>query len=382
MSQTKVQPTFVTDTPPFDNFRSTGFTDLGTSTIMEINDDSVHFAANVIMTGSLIQNSLQIPTDAAPTPTTEGAMEWDSDDDKIKIGDGAGTLTFSSDETTATLFNKTLNFSNNTIVANSLVILEIVGDGSGNANLVFANAATLTSPVLVTPDLGTPSAGTLTNATGLPISTGVSGLGAGVATFLGTPSSQNFLNAVTTPTGTGRVVFSNSPNVNTAITTSTTTFSLINTTATTMNFAGAATAINMGTATGTLFGPRDIRTTDTTANVMNVTSTTLNLGGAATTVNIGAGTGTLTIGNPTVNINDAAGEFQINGTKVVDARITGWTAATGTGSKATFATFAGQDISASPTEAEVQAIDDHVVILSQRVKQIIDDLISHGLIGT
>jgi hypothetical protein len=40
------------------------------------------------------------------------------------------------------------------------------------------------SPTLVTPNLGTPSAGTLTSCTGLPISTGVSGLGTGNATAL------------------------------------------------------------------------------------------------------------------------------------------------------------------------------------------------------
>ncbi len=43
---------------------------------------------------------------------------------------------------------------------------------------------TLTSPILTAPVLGTPASGTLTNATGLPISTGVSGLGTGVATAL------------------------------------------------------------------------------------------------------------------------------------------------------------------------------------------------------
>jgi hypothetical protein len=42
-----------------------------------------------------------------------------------------------------------------------------------------------TSPALVTPNLGTPSAATLTNATGLPVSTGITGLGTGVATALG-----------------------------------------------------------------------------------------------------------------------------------------------------------------------------------------------------
>ena len=70
---------------------------------------------------------------------------------------------------------------------------------------------TLTSPTLTTPALGTPASGTMTNVTGLPISTGVSGLGANVATFLATPSSSNLISAITDETGTGALVFATSP---------------------------------------------------------------------------------------------------------------------------------------------------------------------------
>lgn len=64
-----------------------------------------------------------------------------------------------------------------------------------------------TSPALTTPDIGTPSAGVLTNATGLPIATGVSGLGTGVATFLATPTSANLASALTNETGSGTALF-------------------------------------------------------------------------------------------------------------------------------------------------------------------------------
>lgn len=62
--------------------------------------------------------------------------------------------------------------------------------------------------------LGTPASGTLTNCTGLPVGTGVSGLGTNVATFLATPSSANLAAALTDETGSGAAVFATSPTVN------------------------------------------------------------------------------------------------------------------------------------------------------------------------
>lgn len=85
-------------------------------------------------------------------------------------------------------------------------------DETGSGAAVFA-----TSPTLVTPVLGTPTSGTLTNCTGLPVSTGVSGLGSNVATFLATPSSANLASALTDETGSGAAVFGTSPTFTTDV---------------------------------------------------------------------------------------------------------------------------------------------------------------------
>lgn len=91
----------------------------------------------------------------------------------------------------------------------------LTGAGTGVITALGVNVGTAGAFVVNGGALGTPSSGTLTNATGLPVSTGISGLGTGVATFLATPSSSNLLAAITDETGTGALVFGTSPTLTT-----------------------------------------------------------------------------------------------------------------------------------------------------------------------
>lgn len=87
-------------------------------------------------------------------------------------------------------------------------ILPIVQSG---VTKQLTNTKLFTNATLTTPILGTPQSGTLTNCTGLPVASGISGLGANVATFLATPSSANLASTVTDETGSGALVFATSP---------------------------------------------------------------------------------------------------------------------------------------------------------------------------
>jgi hypothetical protein len=221
----------------------------------------------------------------------------------------------------------------------------VVSDETGTGALVFANTPTLVSPIL-----GTPTSVTLTNATGLPVTTGISGLGTGVATFLATPSSANLASAVTDETGTGVLVFGTSPAITTSLTTGSTTFALVNTTATTVNFAGAATTVSIGAGSGTttinndavVQGNLTVNGTTTTVNstVVTVDDILIELGSVASPTNTtaeGGGLSLLGTTNKTItwgvantawtsseNFNIVTGKtYKINGTDVLSSTTLG-----------------------------------------------------------
>jgi hypothetical protein len=158
-----------------------------------------------------------------------------------------------------------------------------VTTSTGTTNVVLSN-----SPTLVTPALGTPSAAVLTNATGLPISTGVSGLGTGVATFLATPSSANLIAAVTNETGTGSLVFATSPTLVTPILGTPTSGVATNLTGLplTTGVTGLLPVANGGTATATpsIVAGSNITVTGTWPNQTIAASSSSTPGGSTTQV--------------------------------------------------------------------------------------------------
>ncbi len=92
---------------------------------------------------------------------------------QVLTNDGAGNLSWAAASTNLNLTGAVTSVGSTTSLGSftSANLSGAMGDETGSGVAVFA-----TSPTLVTPNLGTPSAAILTNATGLPLTSGVTGV--------------------------------------------------------------------------------------------------------------------------------------------------------------------------------------------------------------
>lgn len=143
------------------------------------------------------------------------------------------------------------------------------GTGVDNGSSTITLGGSLTTSGAHTLTLSTTDNTSLT----LPVTGTVAVTGDKLSAFA-TTSSTELAGVISDETGSGKLVFGTSPTFTTSVVTDSTSLSVFNSTATTVNAFGAATAVNIGAGTGT-----------TTVNNSLVVSGDLTVSGTTTTIN-------------------------------------------------------------------------------------------------
>ena len=276
----------------------------GTQTILEtatliVEDNQIELRKGQSLTGADGGVQVNRTTDTQGSVITYNALQWYESGAYWRSWDGSVEKRFVTETDTQTLTNKTLSspiLSAPTLgaaTATSINGLEITSTASAVLDIAADKTLDVNRDIVLTSDDNA-------NAVNVNFRNGgdVAYKSDTLASFSSTTSTQ-VRGLVSDTTGTGKLVFQTSPFIETAIQTGSATFGLINATATTINFGGAATAINMGASTGTTTIAHDV-----------VLSKDLTVGGtSADTILL----------NGTVNIENA--DLSIRGTATDPMRI-------------------------------------------------------------
>ena len=276
----------------------------GTQTILEtatliVEDNQIELRKGQSLTGADGGVQVNRTTDTQGSVITYNALQWYESGAYWRSWDGSVEKRFVTETDTQTLTNKTLSspiLSAPTLgaaTATSINGLEITSTASAVLDIAADKTLDVNRDIVLTSDDNA-------NAVNVNFRNGgdVAYKSDTLASFSSTTSTQ-VRGLVSDTTGTGKLVFQTSPFIETAIQTGSATFGLINATATTINFAGAATAINIGASTGTTTISHDV-----------VLSKDLTVGGtSADTILL----------NGTVNIENA--DLSIRGTATDPMRI-------------------------------------------------------------
>jgi hypothetical protein len=164
-----------------DTLTNKTFDTAGTGNSFKINGTSI---TAVTGSGSVVLASsptLVTPTLGVATATSINGLTISTTTGTLTIASGktltaSNTLTFTGTDGSSAAFGTggTVAYQGGTLAqfasTTSSQLAGVISDETGSGSLVFA-----TSPTLVTPILGTPQSVTLTNATGLPLTSGVTG---------------------------------------------------------------------------------------------------------------------------------------------------------------------------------------------------------------
>ena len=181
----------------------------GISTLNQTETNDIIVSAGATVTGALDVNG---GADIANGLVANSAQVSDLTSGRVVIAGTSGeleddaALSFSGGTLSATTFNGNLATTNLTgTITNAQLGGSISNDKMASATVSYGGVQLSLGGSDATPAFN------LADATGLPISSGVSGLASNMATFLATPSSANLRSTVTNETGSGSLVFGTNP---------------------------------------------------------------------------------------------------------------------------------------------------------------------------